>query len=188
MLLIDKPSLLGESILAIVKGLFKCVNLRSMYICFILLFFYFVFSVDVITVVILKLKSAMLTLLETTSVAMMKSSETGDDGAKSIMDTTLNMIKLLLYCHKHVTIKPDHLRLCMCIVSMPWISKVSSEYANVVPCVDEWNFAKLKKLSHVIAKEMDCDVCFEVLAMFPPEFSRNWKVHVFKETLVCIRQ
>ncbi|XP_028398063.1 serine/threonine-protein kinase ATR-like isoform X2 [Dendronephthya gigantea] len=157
LLLIDKSSVLDESILTIVK--------------------------DVTTAVILKLRSAMLTVLKKLSVVMMKSSETSVDSVKSVMEISLNMIKLLLYCHKHIAIKLDHLGLCVCIATMPWISKVSSEYTNIVPCVDEWSFARLKQLSRVIAKEMDCEVCFEVLTMFPPEIFRNWKLHVFKETL-----
>jgi hypothetical protein len=133
--------------------------------------------------VILELKSAMLTVLDKLSSYMVRSIE-GGDTVKGIMRTLLDLIKLLLYSHKYITVSREHLDLSTCIASLPWIVKVNPEYATMMPCGNGWNLAKLKRLSSVIAKYMDSGTCLEVLTMFPPELMTKWKVYVFHETLV----
>ena len=136
--------------------------------------------------VILELKSAMLTVLDKLSGCTASFTE-GHETVKYIMGTLLNLIKILLYSHKHIPLSREHLDLSMCIASLPWIGKVDSEYANIVPCGNGWNLAKLKQLADVIVKDMDSGVCLEVFTMFPSEFLTKWKVYVFKETLVRMK-
>ncbi|CAB4040026.1 Hypothetical predicted protein, partial [Paramuricea clavata] len=155
-LLIEKPSVLGESILSIVT--------------------------EVTNATILELKSAMLTVLDKLSSSMVRSID-GGDTVNGIMRTLLDLIKLLLYSHKHIAVSRELLNLSTCIASLPWIVKVNPEYATMVPCGNGWNLAKLKQLSSVLAKYMDPGTCLEVLTMFPPELMTKWKVHVFHETL-----
>ena len=126
----------------------------------------------------------MSTVLDKLPHSIVRSSE--DDTVKGLTGTLLNLVKFLLYCHKHIAVSREHLELCTCIASLPWVCKVSSqaEYATMVPCGSRWGLPKLKQLASVIAKHMDSGVCLEVLTLFPPEFYTKWRVGIFNETLV----
>ena len=133
---------------------------------------------------ILELKSAMLTVLDKLSLSTVRSSE--DDTVKCMTGTLLNLIKLLLHCHKHVPVSREHLNLCTCIASLPWICTVGTQaqYVTLLPCGDRWSLTKLKQLAGAMAGHIDSVVCLEVLILSPPELFAMWRVGVFNETLV----
>jgi hypothetical protein len=134
--------------------------------------------------VILEVKSAMLTIVDKLA-NMVRSADGSDEIVKCIMGMLLNLVKLLLYCHKYITVSHEHLDLCMCIASLPWIA--NSKNATMIPSGNEWTFTKWKQLARGIAKHVDPGPCLEVVTMFPSEYLKKWKVHVFIETLVRTR-
>ena len=149
-------------------------------------FSYFNF-VEVTNVAIHQLKFAMFTVLEKLSRFMAKPTEGGDETASSIMGTLQNLVKLLVHCHKRIAVPPDHLCLCMCLVSLPWIAGVVSECSSIVPCVEGWNLGKLKELAYALTSSMNFSICYEGLMAFRPEYFTKWRVYVFKQALVSGR-
>ena len=96
----------------------------------------------------------------------------------------LNLTKILLFYHNYVPLPPDLLHVLICIVSLPWITRMDTEFAGVLPCLKGRNVAEMKHLAETVSGNIAFKDCYELIVMFPSPLWTKWSLNIFKISTV----